>query len=225
MAYLRYRLEIVAVVISLGAFAMFMPLGALLAARIRSVSFGRAQVMRIWVNVLLALGSLAGVWLLSNPTFGISRPVLAAILEAGRTESFSWMTQQFGWQWPLFVGYQILGLAASVVAMTMIALHSVKLYATTSTAVRLGANGSYRPGAVRSWLMSFLGSPGSVFTRAVVFTIMSLVLISGAGYALVTHLQPETVVPGTSAPAAPTSTSAESPGPTPAPPVTGTPTP
>ncbi|WP_130504231.1 hypothetical protein [Blastococcus saxobsidens] len=215
LGYLRYRETVIITVLSLSGFAMFLPIGALIAARVRAVSYARSQLVQVWLNLLLVCASLLGIYFLSDPLTGIDASVFATLLEAGRTAAIDELFERFGFDWVLFLLYQLLGLALSVLSVSMIAFHSLKLYAVAATAVRAQQDGDYRPGPMRAWLIRVGGGPGAIFGKAVVLTVFSLVLISGAGFALVSKLQSDRDFPGIPAPATPT---APSEGDLPAPP-------
>jgi hypothetical protein len=223
IGYLRFRDTVTVTVLSLSGFAMFLPLGALAVARRRSVSFGRTQTIQVWVNVILVLVSLLGIYLLSHPLLGIDRSQFTALLEAGRKASLRELFERFGFDWALFLMYQLAGLAISVLSVTAIAFHSLKLYAISAAAVRAAENPEYRATGLRGWLVRAGGSPGRIFTMAFVLAVLSILLISGAGYALISKLQTNVEIPGPSVPTPggpPSPASPVVPGPKPPAPVT-----
>ncbi|RBY88115.1 hypothetical protein DQ244_16310 [Blastococcus sp. TBT05-19] len=208
VGYLRYRDAVTLTVLSVSGFAMFLPIGALVVARVRAVSYARSQLAQVWINVLLVCASLVSIYFLSHPAAGFDSAEFAALLEAGeRRASLRELFERFGIDWALFLAYQLMGLAVSVLTVAAIALHSLKLYAVAAAAVRARSDATYQPGPVRAWLIRAGGSPGQVFRRAIVLAVLSIVLISGAGYALVTKLQGDVEFPLPSTPTTPSTVS------------------
>jgi hypothetical protein len=80
--------------------------------------------------------------------------------------------------------------------------------------VRASTNAAYQPGPIRSWLIRTAGTPGQVFTYAVVVFCVAFVLLSGAGYALVKKIEGDVEIPATVPAPTPTSPVAPSPAPT-----------
>ena len=198
MAYLRYRSAINSVVVSLQLFALFATFTALVTARVRSVVFDRRTNIQVTFSVVMAILALLGVYWLSHPPFG-ANAAFQQVLADGRTDGFATLTEKYGFDWFFFLTYQLLGILASILTVSFITLHSLKLFLITGVIVRQRLNAAYNPGQIKSWLLRVFGGLASCFFVAVICTAFSLVLVSGAGYALVKKL-PEP------APQAPTTT-------------------
>lgn len=181
--YLRYRHEIYGVVIALQLFAAITAFSTLITTRIRSVVFGPWITAQVLLNIAMTAIAILSVRWLADPPFGAPETFQQFLIDGPRL-SIGALLGEYGFDAILFTAYQILGLAISLITVALVFLHSLKLFFTADVIVRQKINRSYAPGKIRQWFVT--GMHGSIvwpFVFALIFTILSLILTSGLGYA------------------------------------------
>jgi len=196
--YLRFRDTINFVSTATAAFLLAFILSAVVFAAVRRVVLDAWLKLQVGTNLLLGVVVLVGIQWLSRPRFASDDDRFQELLVAGRTASISSLLEDFGMEWILFVAYQLLGLALLLASMTLILLHTTKVYTIIGLAVRVQANPSHVAGRPTRWLLNMLGTPRLCWFFGFFLTAISLLLISGAGYTLVQGFTDASLISGPS---------------------------